>query len=148
MFWPRQHVVLEGLLEQVQMEVSYDMGKSFFGLQLIEEISRGFAFNGISSIWVLEHEHMWTRCLCFCLENAECMLQEEEGSSHKYTRLWSQKCFPRSHTFFHSHSSTASYSYSISLPTEQSLLLNFELMSMYALSIIICSITNNAGTAA
>lgn len=26
-----------------------------------------------------EHEHMWTRCLCFCLENAECMLQKEEG---------------------------------------------------------------------
>lgn len=46
------------------------------------------------SIRFQEHEHMWTRCLCFCLENAKCILQTEEGSSHKYTSLLVPKVVP------------------------------------------------------
>ncbi len=96
--WPRQYVVLQSLLEQVQIKVSYDMRKSER-----TEVCRSTGYRGnvrgiriqwdISYIRVLEHEHMWTRCHYFCLENAECMLQEE-GSSHKYTKHGSQEWFP------------------------------------------------------
>ncbi len=145
LFWPRQHVVLQNLLEQVQMEVSYDMGKSerqrFVGLQVIDEMSGGLEFNGISHIL-----GSWSMNICgpdvttsvWKMLNACC--KRRDPATNTLDSGAKSGSLARTHSF--------TLILSISLPTAQCLQLTFDLLSMYALSIIICSITNNAGTAA
>lgn len=134
------------------MEVSYDMGKSerqrFVGLKVIEEISGGLAFNGISHIL-----GSWSMNICgpdvatsvWKMLNACCKRRRDPATNTLDSGAKSGS-LARTHSF--TLIPPLPLILSISLPTAQSMLLTFDLLSMYARSIIICSIINNAGTAA